>query len=444
MVVTSASLQSSTPSVIFPSLTTGVMWYFRVLATNDIGDSLYSSVVSATPASTPLGSSYLSIVVSSGQSITATYAQDADPQGSAITSYVLTAQSTASTINITLPITNRVQRIVSSAYTLPFALTSTFTLSLGSFYGKYFEYDGSNSTFSVLVTATSSNMVRSSVNSDVWQVLRNTVTPGEFISIGDQEFRVCMNTDPVFVAQYGALSASVIPLCSVYNPYVMQMFDNGYSGNTLIDLPVYVLDTIVGGAVNPRLGSSILTIQNADRSINTNVNYLNIGDYIMIGHPVDGEVFRIYTKNSNSSILSLAPNQIGPVAASASITIKSLQHSTFEVQSISFTNTSIIPDIKSVGFRIVFKGATTFSTTIGGESGCLNLFATADQVQQELIKLSTIDNILVSKIETNTRISYRLTFVGDNVRGAQPFVTVVDLGVNGCNSNAGSVVTYAG
>lgn len=56
---------SNSTSVVFPSLTTGVTWYFRVLASNDIGDSLLSAVVAGVPASSPLAPSSLSIEVTS-------------------------------------------------------------------------------------------------------------------------------------------------------------------------------------------------------------------------------------------------------------------------------------------------------------------------------------------------------------------------------------------
>jgi hypothetical protein len=55
---------SDSTSVEFLALTTGVTYYFRVLASNDIGDSLLSVVSEAVPASSPLAPSFLSIEVS--------------------------------------------------------------------------------------------------------------------------------------------------------------------------------------------------------------------------------------------------------------------------------------------------------------------------------------------------------------------------------------------
>jgi hypothetical protein len=55
---------SNSTSVEFLALTTGITYFFRVLASNDISDSLLSSVSEAVPASSPLAPSFLSIEVS--------------------------------------------------------------------------------------------------------------------------------------------------------------------------------------------------------------------------------------------------------------------------------------------------------------------------------------------------------------------------------------------
>jgi hypothetical protein len=60
---------SNSSSVEFLALSAGVTYYFRVLASNDIGDSLLSGVSEAVPASSPLAPSFLSIEVSYAYSI---------------------------------------------------------------------------------------------------------------------------------------------------------------------------------------------------------------------------------------------------------------------------------------------------------------------------------------------------------------------------------------
>jgi hypothetical protein len=343
-----------------------------------------------------------------------------------------------SSFNVSLPLSNRVQRLVSSAYKLPFTSNSTFTLSLGSFYGKYFVYAGNDTSHLARVTASHmSYVLTSSKDSQSWQTLSNLVTPGEFIRVGGQEFRVCMNQDPQFYIDYAALNASVIPLCSVADAFVPMMFEAGYTGNFLKDIPVYTLDTVVGGAPDPELGSSIIYIVNADRSTNINVGLLVEGDWVMIGHPTEGEMFRVYS-NANS-ILTLAASV--DLTTIASLTSKGLQHATYEVQEVSFTASSLTTVTEEVGFRLRFRDASTFVTQAGGAFGCLNLLSTASEVRAELMSLYSVDDITVSRpANTSTAVSFRVTFVGEMLRGAVPLLEVVDLGSNGCNTNSGSAV----
>lgn len=327
------------------------------------------------------------------------------------------------------------------AYNLPFNLSSTFTLSIGSFYGKYFVYAGNAgvTVYNVTVSAKRGTKLVSSIYSSSSQKLSNTVTPGEFITVGGQEFRVCMNQDPQFQMDYGVLNATEIPLCTVADPFVPMMFDAGYAGHVLADTPVYILDTIVGGAPRPVMGSNYLTIQNADSSLNTNVGLLNTGDFLMVGHPVDGEMFRVFS--NVGSTLTLASN--ADVTATASLSIKALQHATYEVQSVSFTSPQTAVSAQA-GFRLRFRGATTFVTQVGGDKGCLNLMSTAGEVRAELMNLFSVDDILVSMpSNTSTVNTFIVTFTGSLLRGAVgALIEVVDLGSNGCNSRSG--VSYTG
>jgi hypothetical protein len=250
-----------------------------------------------------------------------------------------------------------------------------------------------------------------------------------------------MNQDPQFLIDFGVLNATEIPLCTVANAFVPMLFDAGYSGHVLKDIPVYTLDTIVGGALNPVMGAISLTIQNADRSLNTNVGELNTGDYLMIGHPIDGEVFRVFS-NANS-LVTLA--SVDDVTAYASLSIKSLQHATYEVQLLTFTSVPFLTVQKEqVGFRLRFRGATTFVTQVGGGNGCLNLMSSASEVRAELLNLFSVDDILVSQpSNSSTDSSFRVTFTGSLLRGAVgSLLEVVDFGNNGCNSRSG--VSYTG
>ena len=440
MIVRTTELVST--SALFSTLSSGDIWYFRVLATNDIGDSMLSSAVSAVPASSPLSPSSLVIEASTGSSLLVTYTQDAYYNGDKVTAYILNAVSASESATLSLPVTNRVQHIVSSAYQLPFTDNSTFSLSVGNFYGKYYNYAGLGSTYPAQIDVSHGSTYVQSSATTTGQVLSNLVTPGEFIMIGGQEFRVCADRDPTFQNLHGNLNSSVIPLCTVDNAYVRAVFDVGYTGHVLKNIPMYLLDTVVGGAPSPIMGSSILNVQLEDGSLNVNVGYLVRGDRIMVGHPFEGEVFRVYS--NYNSMLTLASSD--DVTAIASLSIASLRHATYEIQLITF-NTSYSSQHTTVsqntGFRLRFRGATTFLTKEGGSTGCLSIKSSAATIRAELVSLISIDDVLVqisTPSNSSNQVNLQLTFVGDLVRGSQPSIEVIDLGSNGCNNFKNSTV----
>lgn len=167
--------------------------------------------------------SVLVVKPSSKSSVAVSFTEDAQPRGSAITSYILNLNGK----NTSLPVTNRIQRVVVDAHTTPFTnptgspyAASFFTLSINNFYGKYFTYagdiDGNSLRIEVVHGATK---IRKSTK-DLRSVNLNTyVTPGEFIQVFGQEFRVCLNQDVTFTATYGLYGASEIPLCKVSDPW---------------------------------------------------------------------------------------------------------------------------------------------------------------------------------------------------------------------------------
>ena len=118
-------------------------------------------------------------------------------------------------------------------------------------------------TYRLRVDARNKNLLYASADSPTWQTdLRNYFTPGEFINVQGQEFRVCMNMDPTFVTKYGSLNASEIALCGVADPYTAKSVDAGYAGRVIADVPVMKLSTVVGGVANPLMGATTITITN--------------------------------------------------------------------------------------------------------------------------------------------------------------------------------------
>jgi hypothetical protein len=424
-------------STTFTLLSTGQRWLFRVVPTNDMGDGPLSLPATAVPAAPPGAPSSLTLGYATATSLLATYPQDAPANGAPVLSYLLRVSSSKGQVNITVPVNYKVQRVTTSAYRLPFTPESTFTLSVGSYKGQYTVYApgaAAYPTYRLKMDGHNKNVLTSSADADKWQAdLGNFFTPGEFISVAGQEFRVCMNLDPAFVAVHGVLNSTQLALCEVSDPFTAKALNAGYAGHVLSDIPVMKLDTTVGGVTNPTMGSTLLTIQNRDVSVNGNTAMLAVGDWVMVGHPTAGEVFRV--KTAGAATVELATP--ADIAVSASLTYTSLQHATYEVQALAFTYPASTPPTAAVGYRLRFRGYTTHASRAGGDSGCLSTASSAADVRVELLQLLSIDGVLVSKsTDSSTATTFLVTFTGALVRGDVPAVDIVDVGVNGCNPGA--------
>jgi hypothetical protein len=67
----------------------------------------------------------------------------------------------------------------------------------------------------------------------------------------NQQFCVCLNEDIEFELANGNLTMKSIPLCNVHDLFVAEPFDAGFSEHVIEQIPVYKLDTSVGGARSP-------------------------------------------------------------------------------------------------------------------------------------------------------------------------------------------------
>ena len=79
-------------------------------------------------------------------------------------------------------------------------------------------------------------------------------------------------------------------------------------------------------------------------SVDSEAISLEEGDWIMVGHPRDGEIFRVHKSPNNETdgIVYLTTKDDSKVRTSLSFA--SLKHSTYEVQTVSFTSTTSIDD----------------------------------------------------------------------------------------------------
>ena len=351
------SQRVTTLNATFLPLSTAQEWFFRVLATNTLGDGSYSLMESTIPWSIPSPPSSLTMETVSSTAIAATFLMDASENGSPVSGYFLTLQraqnpsvlsNDSMVFNVALPVSYQVQQMTTAAHTLPFTPTSTFTLSVGSFYGVYNRYSGAGVSnvspgfFDILSGA--SEVVRSTVDPSINHP-HIEVSPGEFIMVLDQEFRVCLNQDPDFVLANGALTIDTIPICDVPTAMQAATIDAGYSSHTVYGAPVYRLDTSVGQTNSPLLGSSSIVIEFGDGALNLNAtSSLFAGDWLSIGHPIEGEVFRIL--NNVNSVLSLGTVTDPTIAASISFASLQVQYDTAQFFIAAVTYLVLVRNIR--------------------------------------------------------------------------------------------------
>jgi hypothetical protein len=361
------------------------------------------------------------------------------------------------TLNQTIPVDHRMQRILTSAHTLPYIEGSTFAISLDEYMGSYHTYVGqdplttyhsSNDTDTIAFIDIAHNGTYATLSSSVTYslMLMDYVNKGEFIRIQDQTFRVCLNENSTFVSTYGPPSSSglssdeFILLCDPEDPFVAKSFYSGPLELDLHDIVIMKLEIFVGEVISVALGDTSL------RTTSDLTAWLQEGDFIRLGHPLEGETFRVGVDlGFDSSTLPLGTMD-DPTKAS-SVSLISLQASTYEVQTINFTTSDpsyplTSGNVSSSGYRLKFSTHTTGTTKAGGASGCLLWDGSAYAMRDELKTLTQIDDVWVTRSTAYQTVSYQITFVGDNVRGNVPSLQVIDIGTNGCNDAEDESASY--
>jgi len=444
--------------VLFEMLTMGTPYYVRVSAASDRGYGWYGTPLLDPVAPTQAPGTVSSVVLSrdTATSLLVTYTQDADPGGLDVTGYTVEWDISSTFSNIpqvqNMSLDPTIQVITVSAFTLPFTATSVFTLSPAVYQGDFTSRVGGINRFGQHTfvdlqagkyVINKSNLVNGMGDAS----FSGSIARGEFLRIMGQEFRVCLSTDASFLASYNmSYDRNHIPLCSKDDPWTAAAYDGGPRADSLVQVPVYRLSTALGAGYDLGIGDTSVQTLWEDGSVNNLTSILRRGDYVRIGHPTEGERFRVHTTNTFTDSLLPLGSVVDPSMA-VSVTSVSLRHSTCEVQAISIyspTGNLTAGALAPSGYRLYFNGQTTATTTAGGGSGCLLWDGSAASVEAELESLANIDDVTVSRRVMNRHlgdigdgVQYLVTFVGDLVRGNVPRLSVVNLGSFGC-SDAGA------
>ena len=439
----------ATTVVNITGLDTAVQYHVQVRAnSNDRGSSLAMPTIpfAASPGQVPGTPLAPRVRPQNSETMLVTYEERAESNGAPISHYVIEAATSPTFENATIieqALDHRIQRISSSAHSLPWDSTSSFTLSLGDFHGDYLSSIGNGATLVRIITHPGEGGVvaeRIQGSDD----LAATVPRGDYVRIGHREYRICLD-----VALGLPYDESSLPLCSSDDAWTLA----SAAVSSLADdasistdhAPVFVLDTSLGSAKQPRLGDSNLNTINAAGSPDDVSNILTRGDLVRVGHPDDGETFRISTNPTRAFDAENVPlGTVQNAGIDASISVKSLKHSTYEVQSITIVAKESSHSLTSgsdvvSGFRLRFGSEITDTATAGGAKGCLQWDGDASDMKAELETLAGVDAVDVSRESidyeadvTGAGFRYTITFVGDNVRGNVRPLQVIDVGENGC------------
>ncbi|KAL7514942.1 hypothetical protein ACHAXN_013076 [Cyclotella atomus] len=432
-------VQPTSTSLELQDLVTGKAYYVRVASISDSGESdlVASTPISISPGGVPDPVSLPHLKALNENTLLVTFEAPSDSNGAPINQFVVESSrdpSFSSNTRIDVQPDYKVQRVTTRAHSLPWDENSSFTLSLGDFHGDFTEAIGSGTT--VRVTNGNNLLERSTGTAS----LSSFVARGDYLLVGGIEFRVCLDTlDAV------PYDVTHISLCSTSNPLQPANFISPSSSSIIDELPIFRLDTSLGASKSPSVGDIYLSTVDSFGSSQDTRGRLRRGDLVRVGHPDFGETFRVSTDETRTFDDRVIPlGNIKDPETPSSLSLNSLQHSTYEVQSFyirsnSDTTTLTPSNTLNSGYRIRFKAETSHQTSEAGSSGCLKWDGSANALKSELESLSGIDAVKVSRQDlaavpggVGAGVKYFITFTGDNVRGNVPPVQIVDVGTNGC------------
>ena len=426
-------------SLELQGLVTGKPYYVRMSSVSDTGESslIESTPKYLTPGGSPDAVSLPLIRSLNENTLLVSFEAPLESNGAVIDKFVVESSRNpgfSNSTRIEVQPDYRVQRISTRAHSMPWDENSSFTLSLGDFHGDFIVPIGSGTT----VRVTNGDNILERFTGTV--SLSSFAARGDFILVGGMEFRVCLST--LDTTPYDDTHLS---LCSIDNAYETAAFISNSVSSSIEELPVFRLDTSLGAAMSPTVGDIYLSTVNVLGFSQDARNKLRRGDLIRVGHPEFGETFRVSTDEAREFDDRVIPlGRVEDSSAPASLSHKSLQHSSYEVQSFAirsnFDSVVLTPsNTLNSGYRIRFKSETTHGTEAAGSNGCLKWDGSAAALKEELESLAGIDSVDVTRQPLSaipggvgSGVKYLITFTGDNVRGNVPPLQIVDVGINGC------------
>lgn len=324
--------------------------------------------------------------------------------------------------SVSVPVSNKIQRIATNVHTLPWDPSSTFTLSLGHFHGKFVKPMSISTTVNLF---NGSHYIQKSSGSDDIGAL---LTRGDVVRVGGRDYSICLDLHN----QYD-YNSDTVPLCLLGTDDIAV-----HSGKDLTSVPVFLSDTSLGSVKEPTLGETFLnTIDSAGNDVDS-TQYLKRGDYLRIGDPVNGETYRVSTDLDRAFTSKLIPlASLHDSNKEASLTEEALKYSSYEIQVLRFTASSASMQL-TPSSHIMSSYRLKFGSEVTKE--CMPWDGSALVVKEQLESLLNIDHVLVSKSILSEDVGvhgegveYKVTFVGDNVRGNVPSIQFHDVGKNGCD-----------
>ncbi len=375
------------------NLETGKEFYVRVSAEGDgigYGEPVDASSNPVVPRGEPGQIGTVAISRVDAVTVKLEIEQDTEANGAEIEGYAVewdTNPQFTEAQQVTLAPDYSVQAVRLNAWQQGWTSNSAFSLSLFDFGGAFNTRLGGvdDPTF---VSISEGTNVLSRKTGDA--SLHNAVPRGGFVSVGGQDFRVCLDNEFEYDQQ-------TLTLCSTSDPYTAQNFVGAATAydDTLSPIPAYVLDTAIGSAYQLAVGDTELKTSlspgTSGEPITDNdlTSTLARGDYLRLGHPETGRVFTVCKGDDQFPPVPLFNATSLPLCSAenpdevASVMEGDIVSATYEIQqfSLAFNAATDWEDTKVLGYRLKFGDETSATSEAGGHAGCLSFYSTAAEVR---------------------------------------------------------------